>query len=678
MAPKEFRDLKEEKLVQCVLLAECPQDYGSPIMQDLPKVLVPLVNTPLLDYSLDWLERSGIDEVIVYCRTHPHSDAIRQHCRDFTKRRGDQSMRVCVVASEDCHSMGDAMRDLYAKSLLKGDFFLMYGDVIGNLDLQGLMMRHKDRRTSDKKIIMSLVYLNKTDECIGDSESTAMLVTNSSTGKILHHERRNTTGSKLSVPSELLKTCSQIRVYPVLEDPGIAVCSEIIPSLFSDNFDYGSRDSFIRGIIEQEELLDYSIACEVLNSGYATRASSLPLYEKVSGEVIRRLAYPLIPEISLTSHRIRYLFDDFKNNYWEPSAKFHKGSGGNDVVVGAGSEVSTMAGIEKTVVGDHCTLEDNVKATSSFIMNNVHIKRGCVLQQCYVGENVKLEENVILSPGCVIGAGVILGPNITIPSATWLAAKPPVDEFDEEVANKDPDPRVCGNKGHAFVVTRDDEDECEFGTLVWGQQKKEEDDEDDEEEEEEESDEDITEDMHMRDEDEQREYEFKREIRESLHTALREGSASENVVLEINASRHAYNMSMEEVISTVTQAIIRAGEEKPLAEYKSEDLWALTKVSFLKFKDVFSNYIRKPRDQITVLNAIESLMGQYQEYLPTVQKVLYELNQAHEILDDEVILHWFKRGGTATPAFPAIKTLSSKYIEWLEQDDDDDDEESDD
>ena len=31
------------------------------------------------------------------------------------------------------------------------------------------------------------------------------------------------------------------------------------------------------------------------------------------------------------------------------------------------------------------------------------------------------------------------------------------------------------------------------------------------------------------------------------------GSAAENVVLEINASRHAYNMSMEEVLVTVTQ-----------------------------------------------------------------------------------------------------------------------------
>ncbi|XP_064097456.1 translation initiation factor eIF2B subunit epsilon-like isoform X1 [Macrobrachium nipponense] len=672
--PKEIGELSEEKLLQCVVLADFRQDYGSTISQDLPKVLVPLVNTPLLDYSLDWLERSGIDEVIVYCRAQPHADLIRQHCKGFTARRAERGMNVIVVASEDCHSMGDAMRDLYAKSLLKDDFFLIHGDTIANIDLQALMAKHKERRSIDKKFIMTLLYMNKTGEHIGDDESTATLIANATTGKVLHHVRRSSSKSKLSIPAELLKTCSQLRVLPAVSDPGIAVCSEVVPSLFSDNFDYGTRDSLIRGVIEQEELLDYAIACEVLESGYATRATSLPLYETVSSEVIRRQAYPLVPEVSLTSHRIRYLYDDFTNNYWEASAKFHKGNGGRDVVVGAGSEVSLSAQLKRTVIGDHCTVQDNVKITSSFIMNNVCIKKGCVLDQCYLGDNVKLEENVVLSPGCVLGANVVLGPNITIPAVTCLSAVPPVDEFEEENTTQEPDPKICGSQGHAFVVTEDDDDD-ELRKLVWGREKIEEISSEEELSDEEDMDQVMGEDAHMRDEDEQREYEFRREIRESVTNALSSGSAAENVVLEINASRHAYNMSMEEVLATVTQAILRAGEEKEPEKYDSEGLWTLTKRSLSKFTDVFKNYVRKPRDQITVLNAIEALMNEHRGYLPLAQKIFYELNQVHDVLDNEVIIFWYKKESSSTPVSTTIKSLIQKFIDWLEDDEDEESEE---
>ena len=54
-----------------------------------------------------------------------------------------EGLRVNVVASEDCHSVGDAMRDLYAKSLLKGEFILLQGDTVLTLDLPALVMQHR-------------------------------------------------------------------------------------------------------------------------------------------------------------------------------------------------------------------------------------------------------------------------------------------------------------------------------------------------------------------------------------------------------------------------------------------------------------------------------------------------------------------------------------------------------
>jgi translation initiation factor eIF-2B subunit epsilon len=39
--------------------------------------------------------------------------------------------------------MGDALRDIDAKSLIRSDFVLIYGDVVSNIKLQGIMEAHK-------------------------------------------------------------------------------------------------------------------------------------------------------------------------------------------------------------------------------------------------------------------------------------------------------------------------------------------------------------------------------------------------------------------------------------------------------------------------------------------------------------------------------------------------------
>ncbi|XP_063605032.1 translation initiation factor eIF2B subunit epsilon-like [Penaeus indicus] len=681
MAPAAAgRDIQEEQVLQAVVLADSGQDYELPISETVPKALVPLVNTPLLDYTLDWLERCGVDEVIVYCRAQPHAEQIRQHCRAFETRRQKKSPQISVVASEDCHSMGDAMRDLYSKSRLKENFILIYGDVVSNVDLRELMAKHKERRAADKSAIMSCVYMNKDVKC---QEEAALLILNAANNKLLHHTRPHSS-TKLPIPTELFQGCQQLKVLPAVQDPGIAMCSEIVASLFSDNFDYGTRDSLLRGVIEQEELLGYSIFCEILDSGYSARASSLTLYEEVSSEVVCRLAYPMVPEHSLTSHRIRYNFDSFTSNYWEPSAKFHKSSCGTGVVVGAGSEVNMTAQLRNTIVGDHCSIHDKVVADSAFIMNNVTVKSGCNIKQCFLSDNVILEENVKLSPGCILGAGVVLGPDITVPVATCLMANPPPDDFDDSASKRAPDPLVCGAKGRAFVYHREDEEEEEESRArIWGRknicdEEEEEEMDDDEEDMDEDSDEGMIDAMYMKDEDEQREHEFKREVTESLNNALREKSAAENVVLEINASRHAYNMSMEEVLETVTRGIVQVGEEKTGADANAESLWRGIRTAIETLQNVLRNYVRKNRDQLIVLNALEQMLVESEKYIAVIQKILYELNHTHEILDEEVILHWYKRGGANTPAFPKLQKAIARFIEWLEEEDEsDEDDDSD-
>jgi translation initiation factor eIF-2B subunit epsilon len=52
-------------------------------------------------------------------------------------------MTVTVIVSETCHSLGDAMRDLDAKAVIRSDFILVSGDMVGNLNLLPILEYHR-------------------------------------------------------------------------------------------------------------------------------------------------------------------------------------------------------------------------------------------------------------------------------------------------------------------------------------------------------------------------------------------------------------------------------------------------------------------------------------------------------------------------------------------------------
>ena len=48
-------------------------------------------------------------------------------------------------------------------------------------------------------------------------------------------------------------------------------------------------------------------------------------------------------------------------------------------------------------------------------------------------------------------------------------------------------------------------------------------------------------------------------------------------------------------------------------------------------------------------------MRDHKSYLPLAQKILYELNQVHDVLDNEVIIFWYKKESQTTPISTTIR-----------------------
>jgi translation initiation factor eIF-2B subunit epsilon len=108
--------------------------------------LLPLANTPLIEYTFEFLANAGVEDVFVYCGAH------REQVEEYITKskwaaQSSPFSRLELIQSTS-HSIGDAMRDLDSRSLLTGDFILVYGDVVSNLPLErSLRIERVEQRT---------------------------------------------------------------------------------------------------------------------------------------------------------------------------------------------------------------------------------------------------------------------------------------------------------------------------------------------------------------------------------------------------------------------------------------------------------------------------------------------------------------------------------------------------
>eukprot|EP01122_Echinamoeba_exundans_P012006 TRINITY_DN4936_c0_g1_i1.p1 TRINITY_DN4936_c0_g1~~TRINITY_DN4936_c0_g1_i1.p1 ORF type:complete len:917 (+),score=193.35 TRINITY_DN4936_c0_g1_i1:62-2752(+) len=138
-----------------LLLADSFDEFFRPLTLDTPRCLLPVANVPMINYTIESLAASGVDEIFVFCCSH--ADKIEQHIAQFNASARLPDVKIKCVVSKDSNSVGDALRAVYQMGILSDDFLLVYGDVISNAKLSKLVQEHALRRSKDKQAIMTLL-----------------------------------------------------------------------------------------------------------------------------------------------------------------------------------------------------------------------------------------------------------------------------------------------------------------------------------------------------------------------------------------------------------------------------------------------------------------------------------------------------------------------------------------
>ncbi|XP_020282447.1 translation initiation factor eIF-2B subunit epsilon isoform X1 [Pseudomyrmex gracilis] len=628
------RKVCETDSLQAVILADEFTTSLSPLQNIYPIIMTPVINISLFDYMIDTLVKSRVQEVFLYCSNHV--DLLKKYVSEINCK----SFTVSLIISDGCRSLGDALRDIDAKGCIRGYFILIRGNTFTNTDLKTLLNTHRLKVEKDKGTTMTMVLRNvgsTRKSCLYDE--TCLLVSDKTSKKILHYAKLNNNEKKVKLELNWFLDHSEVELSTCHLDTHIYMCSSSVLPLFADNFDFQTMDDFIRGVLMNEEILDSRIYWIQLNTeDYALPITSWKTYCLLTQDILRRLTYPLTPDALPLSRNFTYMPQSI---YKHKTAIIGRGCTlEKDCTLGYKSSLGNNTTVVKSVIGDNCTVGSNVRIYNSFIFSGVKVKDNCFIK------------NSVLFPDCSVRYasrvhGCILYPGIEVPPRSQY-----VDSLIESVSSDVTKTKVTKLDIHEQILysANNEIDECDKYSTDSSSIDRESGLPSSP----------IPDDTSM----------FLSEVIDSLLRGYQDKLKCENLILEINSSRYAYNVTMREVTYNVIKAILSL----PL-HYLSETNTPVDKPKYQKnlksmiiyFNPIILNYIKNNDAQEDCLRAIEDVASTTDELLPYTQHLLH-LFYERDILSEEKILQWYEFISEENDVqHNKVRDVVQPFIKWLEE-----------
>eukprot|EP01031_Cornospumella_fuschlensis_P041707 gene41707-50902_t len=208
-------DVKREQQLQAIVLADSFTLSFRPLSLDCPKVLLPLVNVPMLDYTIEFLAQNGVEEIFLFSVSH--ADKIEQYVKTLTL---PHTLSIRCINSPNCSTAGDALREIDALNIVRSDpFILISGDVVSNMDLKKAIAYHTAKRKEDPNCIMTLT-LKKIDQQrsgIRPGLHDLFVGLNTQSKQVVVYDDR-VASSDVSFPLELMEDCADLTFHSDLLD----------------------------------------------------------------------------------------------------------------------------------------------------------------------------------------------------------------------------------------------------------------------------------------------------------------------------------------------------------------------------------------------------------------------------------------------------------------------------
>lgn len=456
---KSAAEDKREDVLQAVIIADSFQTRFRPFSLEKPRCLLPIANTPLIEYTLEFLAMNGVQQVFIYAGNHQ-----AQVEKYIGNSRWCSSSKFCPFSSlefirvSDARSVGDFLRDLDKRSSIEGDFILVHGDLVSNIQLGKALAAHKARKEANSESIMTMVLREngEDDHRTKVKGMTPVFIVDPAQKRCLHYEEMNPLQQDhyITIDPDHLKI-PELEIRTDLIDAQIDICTPDVLALWSESFDYElPRANYLHGVLKDHGLNGKMVHTEIVSAGYSARATNLQMFEAISKDVLSGWTFPFEPHGNMMMGQTYQERDD--NVCVEDDVELDQSCQAFNTVIGKGTHVGSASTLTNTVIGRDCKIGSNVQISDSFIWGDVIIEDGAVIERAIIAESAVIGKAVQIAPGCLLGSGVQISSNISIPQSTVISL------LSANSTPLSPDPKLVGTEGKGARFVDPDFDELDM------------------------------------------------------------------------------------------------------------------------------------------------------------------------------------------------------------------------
>ncbi len=369
--------------------------FGSriqPLTNSRPKPMLPIMNKPMMEYTMMMLKDLGISEFIVLLYFKP--EIIQDHFKDGS----DFGIKITYIVPDDDYGTAGAVK-LAQEAIGDENFIIISGDLVTDFDFQKLFDFHKSKKSKlsigltsvENPLQFGVVIANEDDviekflekpswgEVFSDTINTGIYIIEP---EILNYIPKN---ENFDFAKDL---------FPLLMEQKVPLMAHNLSGYWRD---VGNPESY-REVYE--DILSNRVNFQI--SGYKKEYPDGVLYSSAE--------YDLDPSIEIIGTVVLDENVTIKNG-----CKLSNVVIGRDVIIGANSKIKNSVFWETIVVGQNAKFDNCVICNHTIINKNVVVKSGLILAQgCEVGELASFEQDVIIWPDKRIESAAIVSHSLIL------------------------------------------------------------------------------------------------------------------------------------------------------------------------------------------------------------------------------------------------------------------------